>query len=374
MGQTTQEGATKTLPAQPHEDRREVNQAPSASETRLTVEKQADEMRARLTAIVECSDEAIVEETLDRQIQTWNGGAERLYGYSFAEVRGRHTSSLLSPGRSAEPVRPLRTPVPGRSSSERYETQHRRKDGTWVDVSIGVGSIRDYRGQEVGRCFTARDITSSKTAERLRASLKEKEVLLKEVHHRVKNNLQVISSLLNLQARHIVDGTALEIFKESQNRVRSIALFHEKLYQSEDLTHVGASGYLKNLISNLLATYGARSNAVVLSVEPNEILLGVDVAIPLGLIVNELISNALKHAFVEGKRGEVRVDLRSEDQRNHLLSVSDNGRGFPIELDFRKAPSLGLQLVCTLTEQLSGSIELRRDQGTTFQVTFKAGA
>ncbi|HEX9508116.1 MAG TPA: histidine kinase dimerization/phosphoacceptor domain -containing protein [Myxococcales bacterium] len=342
------------------------------SEARLTGEKQTDEVRSRLTAILESSDEAIVEETLDGRIETWNGGAERLYGYSFAEVGGKHTSSLLLPGRSAEQLQALRNA--GRSSTERYETQHRRKDGTWVDVSIGVCSIRDSRGEEIGRCFTARDVTPSKTAERLRAALKEKEVLLKEVHHRVKNNLQVISSLLNLQARHIEDGKALEMFKESQNRVRSIALIHEKLYQSKDLTHVGASGYLKNLVSNLLATYGVRSNAVALSVEPNDILLGVDLAIPLGLIVNELISNALKHAFVEGKRGEVRVDLQCQDHRNHLLCVSDNGRGFPRELDFRKAPSLGLQLVCTLTEQLGGSIELSRDQGTTFRVAFKAGA
>ncbi len=335
------------------------------SEAHLTSERQTDEVRSRLTAILESADEAIVEETSDGRIETWNGGAERLYGYSFAEVRGKHTWSLLSPGRSAEQPQVLR---------HRFETQHRRKDGTWVDVSIGVCAIRDSRGEEIGRCLTARDVTPSKTAERLRASLKEKEVLLKEVHHRVKNNLQVISSLLNLQARHIEDSKALEMFKESQNRVRSIALFHEKLYQSKDLTHVGASGYLKNLISNLLATYGARSNAVALSVEPNDILLDVDRAIPLGLIVNELISNALKHAFVEGKRGEVKVELRSQDHRHHLLSVSDNGRGFPRELDFRKAPSLGLQLVCTLTEQLNGSIELRRDPGTTFQVAFEAGA
>jgi len=370
MRQTIQEGVAKTT--HPHDDPQEVNQAPRPSEARLTAD-QTDEVRSRLTAILESSDEAIVEETLDGLIETWNGGAERLYGYSFAEVRGKHTSSLLTPGRPAE-LRAWRNPAPGRSSIERYETQHRRRDGTWVDVSIGGCSIRDSRGQEIGRCFTARDVTPSKTAERLRVSLKEKEVLIKEVHHRVKNNLQVISSLLNLQARHIEDGKALEMFKESQNRVRSIALFHEKLYQSKDLTHVGATGYLKNLISNLLTTYGARSNAVALSVEPNDIFLGVDVAMPLGLIVNELISNALKHAFVEGKHGEVRVDLRSQDHRNHLLCVSDNGPGFPRELDFRKAPSLGLQLVCTLTEQLGGSIELRRDQGTTFQVAFQAGA
>src|ERR1700687_2236567 len=296
MGQTTQEGATKTLPAQPHEDRREVNQAPSASETRLTVEKQADEMRARLTAIVECSDEAIVEETLDRQIQTWNGGAERLYGYSFAEVRGRDTSSLLSPGRSAEAVRPLRTPVPGGSSSERDETQHRRKDGTWVDVSIGVGSIRDYRGQEVGRCFTARDITSSKTAERLRASLKEKEVLLKEVHHRVKNNLQVISSLLNLQARHLNDPAAREIFNESQNRVLSIALVHEKLYQSADLSHIDFAEYVAVLVDNLLHTHDATKRGIVRELELGGTRLTIDLAIPCGLIITELITNCMKHA------------------------------------------------------------------------------
>src|SRR5713101_2976872 len=135
MRQTSQEGVAKT--AHPRDDPPEVNQAPRASEARLTVEKQIDEMRSRLAAILECSDEAIVEETLDGRIETWNGGAERLYGYSCAEVRGKHTSALLSPGRSPEQLRALRNPVPGRSSIERYETQHRRKDGTWLDVSIG---------------------------------------------------------------------------------------------------------------------------------------------------------------------------------------------------------------------------------------------
>ncbi len=217
------------------------------------------------------------------------------------------------------------------------------------------------------RLVLMQDVTERRIAEeRIRASLKEKEVLLKEVHHRVKNNLQIISSLLNLQSKYIKDDQALEMFKESRNRIRSMTLIHEKLYRSKDLANIDVAEYIQNLSSNLFRSYSA--GRVNLRTQVDDILLGVDTAIPCGLIINELVSNSLKHAFPE-KQGEILVNLH-RDNGKFTLIVRDNGVGFPEHVDFRNTDSLGLQLVCTLTDQLDGDIELNRTGGTEFKITF----
>ena len=209
------------------------------------------------------------------------------------------------------------------------------------------------------------DVTERRVAEeRIRLSLKEKEVLLKEVHHRVKNNLQIISSLLNLQSKYIKDDQALEMFKESRNRIRSMTLIHEKLYRSKDLANIDVAEYIQNLSSNLFRSYSA--GRISLKTQVDDMLLST--AIPCGLIINELVSNSLKHAFPE-KQGEIYVNLHRDDGRSTLI-VSDNGVGFPENVDFRNTDSLGLQLVCTLTDQLDGAIELNRRDGTEFKITF----
>ncbi len=217
------------------------------------------------------------------------------------------------------------------------------------------------------RMVLMQDVTERRVAEeRIRTSLKEKEVLLKEVHHRVKNNLQIISSLLNLQSKYIKDDQALEMFKESRNRIRSMTLIHEKLYRSRDLANIDVADYIQNLSSNLFRSYSA--GRVNLRTQVDDILLGVDTAIPCGLIINELVSNSLKHAF-PNKQGEIFVNLH-RDNGKFTLIVRDNGVGFPEQLDFRNTDSLGLQLVCTLTDQLDGEIELKRSEGTEFRITF----
>jgi len=330
----------------------------------------ASRERYLLAAIQECSEDAIISESLAGEIDGWSPAAERLYGYTVEEILGKNHSAL-TPDAQLPTLHQILDRVANGLTVEHREIPQLKKDGTVVEVLLCAGPIRDSQGRIVGVLAIARNIRASKTIEQLTASLREKEVLLKEVHHRVKNNLQVISSLLNLQARHVLDPQALEMFKESQNRVRSIALFHEKLYQSRDLAHVEASEYLKTLIANLLAAYGARPSALVLDVGEEEVLLGVDVAVPLGLVVNELISNALKHAFPGGHLGQIRVELRRVEETRCRLSVIDNGVGFPSNLDFRRAPSLGLQLVCTLVDQLGGAIELIRSGGTKFSVTFE---
>ena len=206
---------------------------------------------------------------------------------------------------------------------------------------------------------------------RIRASLREKEVLLKEIHHRVKNNLQIISSLLNLQTGQIDDERAEAIFRESQDRVRSMALIHERLYQSEDLARVDFAEYIRSLVGYLARSYSDQAGRVRVETDVGDVSLGIDTAIPCGLIINELVSNALKHGFPEGKPGRIDVHLREKRDGGYRLVVSDNGVGFPDGLDFRQTDSLGLQLVTTLVDQLEGRIELDAARGTGFRIHFE---
>jgi PAS domain S-box-containing protein len=203
----------------------------------------------------------------------------------------------------------------------------------------------------------------------LQASLEEKEVLLKEIHHRVKNNLQVVSSLLSLQSEQIQDGRTWEMFVDSQARIRSMALVHEKLYQSAELARVNFGEYVRSLGAYLLRSYGEKADTVTITVDIAGTTLDIDMAITCGLITNELVSNALKHAFPLGQGGQIRIAF-SQDQGRLVLIVEDNGIGFPTHIDFRNTESLGLQLVITLVEQLEGWIELDRTVGTTFRVVF----
>ena len=215
------------------------------------------------------------------------------------------------------------------------------------------------------------EISERKRAEeKIQASLREKEVLLKEIHHRVKNNLQVISSLLNLQSKYIKDLESQEVFKESQNRVKSMALIHEKLYQSKDLGRINFVEYTQTLISNLFHSYGAGVNHVAFTIDADDIFLNIDTAIPCGLILSELVSNSLKHAFLGGRHGKIQIELRSNYDHLFALIVRDNGVGFPKNLNFRDTESLGLQLVNTLVNQLDGSIELDACEGTMFKIDF----
>ncbi|ABQ25923.1 PAS domain-containing protein [Geotalea uraniireducens] len=216
------------------------------------------------------------------------------------------------------------------------------------------------------------DITERIAAEeQTKASLKEKEVLLKEIHHRVKNNLQVISSLLNLQSRHIHDQRDVDMFMDSQNRVKSMALIHENLYQTKNLARIDFAGYIRKLSANLFRSYGININAVNLNLNIADVSLGIDTAVPCGLMINELVSNSLKHGFPQGRKGSIDIELLTDYAGNHTLIVRDNGVGFPADLDFQSTESLGLQLVGTLTEQIGGSIVLDRENGTEFRINFK---
>ena len=209
-----------------------------------------------------------------------------------------------------------------------------------------------------------------KTAEEsLKISLTEKEVLLKEIHHRVKNNMQIISSLLNLQSQSIQDDITRRAFQESQDRIGIMALIHEKLYRSEHLSRIDLAAYVQQLAQNLYQAYGVSPETIALHIEGEGVFLDIDYAIPCGLILNELLSNSLKYAFPGGRRGRIEITLHEKDERVNLL-IRDDGAGFPEGLDFRKNQSLGLQLVNALTRQLDGTIELNRKGGTEFKITF----
>ncbi|HTO94653.1 MAG TPA: histidine kinase dimerization/phosphoacceptor domain -containing protein [Bacteroidota bacterium] len=214
-------------------------------------------------------------------------------------------------------------------------------------------------------------LQQKRNRDQLRSSLDEKEVLLKEIHHRVKNNLQVISSLLSLQSTYVRDTADAEIFRESQNRIRSMALIHEKLYQSGSVSRVDFPMYARSLATTLFRSYRSAESNVRLEVDFGDVALGIDAAVPCGLIINELISNALKHAFPAGRGGTITLALRERDGKMRL-SVRDDGIGFPDRLDVRRPASLGLQLVNTLVAQIGGVLEVDRSAGTEFRIAFNS--
>ena len=229
--------------------------------------------------------------------------------------------------------------------------------------------VFDEKGQLLQAVVIFVDITERKQAdEQIARSLQEKEVLLKEIHHRVKNNMTVIYSLLNLQANGTEDKAARAILDEARDRVNMMALIHKKLYQSKDLAHIDYKEYLQNLATGIADTYQRRD--VVVSVDMESVFFDVTVGIPCGLIVNELITNSLKYAFPEGRKGTIRVGINKDGAGNNVLTVADNGAGFPDTVDFRNTTSLGLQLVNILSGQIQGKIELVRNAGTTFRITF----
>ena len=245
-----------------------------------------------------------------------------------------------------------------------------------IDAQVN-GSRRSYliaaqKYQEGAAAVSvAIDITERQQAqEQLKASLKEKEVLLKEIHHRVKNNLQIISSLLKLQSSYLKDIEAQALFKDSYNRVRSMALIHEKLYRSSDLAKIDLADYIRNLLGNLFSSYGVSSQAIELKLKVDNISLDVDTAIPCGLIINELVSNSIKYAFIPDLCGEICVEFSLKRENEYILLISDNGVGLPSDFDLEQTDSLGLQLVFNLAEQLGGSIDLNTAHGTKFIIKF----
>jgi two-component sensor histidine kinase len=204
----------------------------------------------------------------------------------------------------------------------------------------------------------------------LNQSLLEKETLIKEIHHRVKNNLQIIASLLNLQSRYVHDDQTLAVIRESQNRIKAMALIHEKIYQSKSLDRIEYGDYLEKITRSLFESYGVSPKKIAMKIQAKNILLHIDKAIPCSLIINELVSNSFKHAFPNDRTGEVRIDVKLEGDTVRLL-YSDDGIGLPEGVTLDRTESLGMRLISGLTQQLQGTVEIQRGGGTTFVIAFK---
>ncbi len=293
---------------------------------------------------------------------------ERYSGYKPSELIGKSVETLYS---NPEDRQLLLKKIEENGEAVDYEIVLKTKDNKILYVSSNVHFLYDPYNNVIGVEGSLRDVTERKNIEiQLKNSLVEKEMLLKEIHHRVKNNLMIISSLLNLQSSYIKDKESQEIFKESQNRAKSMALIHERLYQSTDLKKIDFGDYIESLSSELFNTYVTQNSIIELKINVEDIFLDINTAIPLGLIVNELITNSLKHAFPEGRKGEIDVNFHKKDDYYEFI-LMDNGVGFPDTIDYKNTESLGMQIITNLTEQIDGNIELNNENGTTFKISFK---
>jgi PAS domain S-box-containing protein len=307
---------------------------------------------------------------LDGRIVFWNRAAEKMLGYGRQEALGQSPTELLIVGDSDGILESIRSQIRnGKSWSGEVLTQ--RKDGTRFYSEVTMDPILDQAGRALGIVCVGSDVTKRKEAESLlRQAVDEKELLLREVYHRVKNNLQVVSSLLGLQSRTVTDPKMVELLRESQNRIKSVALVHEKLYQSQELAKIKLSEYVKSLATYLLDAYGAPKRVKLkINVDKN-IQLDSEKAMVCGLIISELVSNALKHAFSDQPGGEIRIDLGPAGDHEISLSVQDNGKGLRDGLNIAERTSLGLKLVNALVSQLKGKIEVGGSQGTRIRITF----
>ncbi|WP_159397804.1 histidine kinase dimerization/phosphoacceptor domain -containing protein [Sorangium cellulosum] len=257
----------------------------------------------------------------------------------------------------------------------RAECRFLSRDGTVVWVHGEARLVKDELGRPLFLQGIAFDITESKRAEELvRASLQEKEGLLKEIHHRVKNNLQVTSSLLELQSTRMSDDAARQMLRDSQDRIRSMALVHEMLYQSQDLARVDFGDYIPRLVRYLFRSYSVNQSCIACRTEVDAVSLGVDTAVPCGLIINELVSNSLKHAFPGNRKGELTVTMKRCAGSAYELTVADDGVGLPPGLEAETTDTLGLRIVRTLTQQIEGALEINTMPGRTeFRITFERG-
>ncbi|MCF8275466.1 MAG: PAS domain S-box protein [Flavobacteriales bacterium] len=260
----------------------------------------------------------------------------------------------------------------GRIKNFSREQTYVRKDGELLSANVTVSLVRDSNDSPNYFVAVFEDITERKEYERqLEESIKEKEVLLKEVHHRVKNNMQVISSILNLQSSYIDDETALSILRESQDRIKSMSFVHESLYQSKTLSEVNFSEYIQNIARNLFHSYGRPEGGLSLDFDLEELYLNLDTSIPCGLIINEVVSNSLKYAFKGRETGSIRIEFSKLSDGKLKLIISDDGIGLPSDFDIDNADSLGLQLVTTLITQISGVLQIDTINGTQFNIVFK---
>lgn len=306
---------------------------------------------------------------LQCQVLDWNRRAEELFGWSREEVIGRNFFDFMIPEADRPNVEMVVADLLGGKLPEKSINANLTKGGQEITCEWYNAPLHDGEGRPQGVISLGLDVTERLRDEALiKASLEEKEVLLREVHHRVKNNLQIVSTLLSLQGAQASDASERAVLRESQGRVRSMSLVHEKLYQTPNLARVDFGAYVNDLVDQLFRVYGVDRDRVKPVVSVSGMDFPMDSAIHCGLIVNELVTNSLKYAFPEGRRGEVRISCGQGEQWS--LVVEDDGVGLPEGMDYRATETLGLMLVVTLVSQMRG--EIRRDPGpgTRFTITF----
>jgi len=344
----------------------------AGAEKDITERKQAEaalrESEARYRAIVEDQTELIVRFQPDGTLTFVNEAFCRYFGLVREEVIGCHYEPVVFDADRAkvtQAINSIHRNTPMVTIENRVVVAGEVRWMQWINRALF-----DPQGEIVEIQSVGRDISDRKRAEQQQASLQEKEALLKEIHHRVKNNLQIVYSLLRLQQRRTLDRQAADILVDSQNRIKSIALVHEKLYRSDNLAEIDFAQYISSLAASLLSSYRVSSEHIALETKVDPIALDIDKAIPCGLILNELISNSLKYAFPENCAGQIQVELRAVREDLVQLTVSDNGIGIPAQFDLSRTKSLGLQLVHDFVNQLEGTVRIERQQGTIVEISF----
>jgi PAS domain S-box-containing protein len=339
---------------------------------RQRVEQELRQSEAKLQAILDNAPAAIYLKDLQHRHLMVNRYFLDVFQFTSEQCIGK-TNAEFFPQNIAQEAEAHDQEVLHAGKPCRYEEEILLGDGIHTYYSVKF-PLFDASGKPYALCGISTDISDRKQAEeQIKASLKEKEVLLKEIHHRVKNNLQIVSSLLQMQSRRTKNQQASLVLQDSQNRIASIALIHEKLYRSEDLANIDFAQYIPDLITHLFESYNVRSDTVTLSIKVEQILLEIETAIPCGLIINELVSNSLKYAFPGQRKGEIQVQFNPHTDDTIILIVRDNGIGIPEEFDLKTTQSLGLTLVQALVEQLEGMIELDRSRGTEVRIIFPGG-
>lgn len=335
------------------------------------MKKALKESEKLYATLVETDPDSVITMDLKGKIVFVSPNTLQMYGFiNSGEIIGKSFTQFIIPECHKKVKFDLQKTLK-KSILRNIEYVMLRKDRSQFIGEVNLATVQDVEGNPVALMATARDITHHKNIEKkMQDSLQEKEILLKEIHHRVKNNLQIISSLLSLQSSYIRNKEAFEVFKESQNRVKTMAIIHEKLYQSEDFTGINLEEYIQNLLSSIYSSYGITENMIQLNANTDNIFLDIDTCIPCGLIINELVTNAIKHAFPDGRKGRIDIDFYKKNG-TYVLMVKDNGVGLPADLDLQHTKTLGLRLISSLVSQLEGDFEVTREGGTQVKISFK---
>ena len=340
---------------------------------RKRIEKTLRDRENFLQNILETEPECVKLIAPDKTLLMMNpAGLSMIEADSLEQVRGKQVSALVVKEHRSAFDKLTEEVFQGKSGMLEFGIVGLKGQHLWLETH--AVPLRNEEGEINALLGITRDITKRKTAEdRLRKSLREKELLLREIHHRVKNNMVVISSLLRIQSGFLCDPRSVEIFRESQNRIGTMMRIYDKLYRSPDLTTVNFNEYISDLTTSLFDSYNLKPDRVTVELKLADAPIDIEKAIPCGLIINELISNALKYGFPDGRKGKITVSLHPLDENVVELVVCDDGIGMPDSVDIHTTNTFGVQLVSLLVKQLGGECQLKRENGTEFRISFNVG-